>query len=282
MTIQDIIAAFSSAGVPEPKNDARILASYFLSLPQSKLLTLEIDKAQLDSLPGFDELKTAANYRISRKPLQYIIGQWDFCGLTFKVNEHCLIPRPDTEIIVEQALNYLKSTKIPSPIMLDLCTGSGNIAAAAAHFCQDLSVDCVELDPCTAELARENVQNLNLTDRVKVHTIDLCSFVPAEGKTYNIITSNPPYVTAEEMTTLEPELTFEPRIALTDESNGLTLIEKIVSRYRDYLAPNGIMLIEHGAAQADAVIGIVRKNNMVGKTLYDYSRNPRAVLIRHG
>ncbi len=281
MTIRDIITIFSSAGIPTPENDARLLASAFLHLTHAKILTCEIDNTPLESYPSFPQLESAVNTRKSRSPRPYILGERDFCGLTFKVNEHCLIPRPDTEIIVEKALAYLKSNKIPHPALLDLCTGSGNIPAAIAYYNKIVTADCVELDPDTADLARENVQNLNLSPRVKIHTADLRTFTPPDDKKYNIITSNPPYITPDEMQTLEPELSHEPRIALTDDKTGLTLIEAIIQKYKSHLAKTGIMLIEHGAAQAQAVAEIVQKNNMTSETIQDYTHTPRAALIRH-
>ncbi len=280
MTIRDIITSFTAAGIPTPETDARILASAFLHLSNAKILTCEIDNTPLESFPDYPALLTAVNTRKSRYPLQYILGEWDFCGLTFKVNEHCLIPRPDTEIIVEHALAYLKSTKTPAPTLLDICTGSGNIPAAIAYYHPTITADCVELDPDTASLARENVQNLNLSNRVQVHTADLRDFTLPPDKKYNIITSNPPYVTPEEMLTLEPELSYEPRLALTDDRNGLTLIEEIIHKYKSHLAHDGIMLIEHGASQAQSVAEIVQKNNMTCQTLQDYTHTPRAALIR--
>ena len=148
--------------------------------------------------------------REMRYPLQYIFGQWEFYGLNFKVGPGVLIPRADTEVLADKALELIKNKK--SPRVLDLCTGSGCIAVAIAKTRSDAAVTAVEKYEAALDYARQNVKR-NGVNNVTLLAGDVLEAAAAEGR-YDLIVSNPPYITAADMKKLQPEVTYEPETAL--------------------------------------------------------------------
>lgn len=269
MTVSEIVKILTDAGIDpqDARFEARTLVSCLTGASPAQILA--------DPNRDYDskKLADAVGKRAERYPLQYIVGEWEFCGLPIIVNESCLIPRPDTEITAGRAIELMPM----NGRYLDLCTGSGCIAAAVLTYTKDKNSSgyAVELCSDTADTARENIAVLNLTDRCTVVTGDAAiDLFPDE--TFDIITANPPYITSDEMKKLEPELSFEPRIALTDENDGLSVIRAIVQVYGHKLNPDGTMIIEHGASQAEAVKKIAREYGMNYKKLKDLSANDRA------
>lgn len=270
MTLQKIRNTLSDAGIENAAMEAELLIEAYLDIPRARLLANPRDTDYTDP-----RLIAAVKKRSERFPLQYIIGSWDFYGLRFKVNESCLIPRADTEIVVEEALHRLKS----DGKLLDLCTGSGCIAAAVLYYTKNTSAAAVELYPETAELARENMENLGLSDRCEVIVGDAKADLFDESTKFDVITANPPYVTALELCELEPELKFEPEHALTDGGDGLAIIRSIIEIYKKHLKADGCMIIEHGWRQAEAVEKIAHENGLAYTKLIDYGGNARAAVL---
>ena len=277
MLLSDITRRLVSSGVDpsDARGEALLLAERFAGVPRASLLA---DPGRLLDSPALAE---AVDRRCAREPLQYILGEWEFCGLPIRVDPRCLIPRPDTEILAERAAALLPY----DGRFLDLCTGSGCVAAALCALTADRRTSgyAVELDPDTADLARENLAALGFADRCPVLTADVRDDPTAllRGK-YDVIAANPPYVTAAEMDALAPELAFEPRGALTDGGDGLSLIAAIVRGYKPLLAEDGTMLIEHGWQQADAVKKIAESEGMTCASLKDYGGNDRVAEMRRG
>lgn len=270
MTLAEIRQKLADAGIENAASEAEILVCSLFGISRAHLLADGRGKDYRS--PALDE---AIAKRVRRYPLQYILGTWEFCGLTFKVNENCLIPRPDTEVIAEEAVKHLD----PGGRLLDLCTGSGCIAAAVLHYTKNTTAAAVELYPETAALAKENIASLNLGERCTVLTGDATADLFDGNEKFDVITSNPPYVTMEEMTSLEPELAHEPSHALTDGSDGLQILSAIVRIYKNHLAPGGVMILEHGWRQAEAVENIARENGMQYRCLYDYGGNARGAVL---
>ena len=136
----------------------------------------------------------------------------------------------------------------------------------------------LELMHKTAELARRNITRLGLANRCTVICADLRDGLP-EGEVFDVITANPPYISTDEMEELEAELSYEPRVALTDEGDGLSLYEDIIRIYKNKLKPGGVMLLEHGYAQAEAVCEIARRHKMACETLRDLAGNARVAVV---
>lgn len=270
MTTDALTARLRAAGIGDARHEALLLLERFAGVSPARALA---DRGRDYDSPSLEE---AAEKRAARQPLQYLLGSWDFCGLTLKVDERALIPRPDTERVAERAAELLP----PGGRFLDLCTGSGCIAAALCALAENASGAALELVPETADLARENLAALGYADRCSVLTADLREVPFPPGETFDVIVSNPPYITAEEMEDLEPELSFEPRCALTDGGDGLSLIRAILGNYRDLLAPRGVMLIEHGWRQGEAVRRLAEAAGYAYAPLYDYGGRLRAAELR--
>ena len=243
MTLFDIQRRLRAVGIEEAAWEARLLAARYTGLSDARLLLMREEEL---TAPGLEE---AVRRRESREPLQYILGEWSFMGLSFALSPDCLIPRPDTETLVEYALRHLpKNARVA-----DLCTGSGCIGIALAHYRPDITVTAVDLFPETARMAEKNAHRLGVADRVAVIVGDVTKEIFPAGETFDAIVSNPPYITIEEMQTLAPELAFEPRAALTDEGNGLSVIRGVLDTASRVLIPGGRLLMEFGAAQGECV-----------------------------
>lgn len=243
MTLFDIQRRLRAVGIEEAAWEARLLAARYTGLSDARLLLMREEEL---TAPGLEE---AVRRRESREPLQYILGEWSFMGLSFALSPDCLIPRPDTETLVEYALRHLpKNARVA-----DLCTGSGCIGIALAHYRPDITVTAVDLFPETARMAEKNAHRLGVADRVAVIVGDVTKEIFPAGEIFDAIVSNPPYITIGEMQTLAPELAFEPRAALTDEGNGLSVIRGVLDTASRVLFPGGRLLMEFGAAQGESV-----------------------------
>lgn len=187
--------------------------------------------------------------RKTHYPLQYILGSWEFYGIPFVVGEGVLIPRADTETLVEKALQKIENKRAAK--VLDLCTGSGCIAITVAKKRTDVSVTALEksdeaLDYALLNMQQNEIKNMRL---LKGDIFDL----DAKDMKYDLIVSNPPYVTAEEMKHLQKEVTYEPASALYGGEDGLTYYRTIASGYKDALNEGGILGFEIGENQGEAV-----------------------------
>ena len=269
MTVREIEKTLAEHGIGEARHEALLIAEYVSGKSAASLL----------ADPSYDvrgeRLREIVSQRCGRYPLQYLLGEWEFCGLPFRVTPDCLIPRPDSEIIAEKAASLLpKGGRI-----LDLCTGTGCILAAALKLSGNTRGTAVDLFPAVCEVARTNLSRLGLD--CEVITGDATTDLFGGDLKFDVITANPPYVTADEMLTLEPELAHEPAAALTDGGDGLGIIGKIIAVYRYHLTDGGTMLIEHGAAQAEAVGRIAEENGLTHEVLRDYGGHDRVTVMKN-
>ena len=186
--------------------------------------------------------------RCKRIPLQHLTGEQEFMGLTFKVNEHVLIPRQDTEVLVEEALRFLEP--LSAPKVLDLCSGSGCIGLTIALERKDAQVTAVEKSPAAFSYLKKN--NEQLGANVKCALGDALSPDMAEGP-FDLIVSNPPYLTGRDMEELQTEVRFEPAEALYGEDDGLYFYRELTKVYAPKLRPGGMLAYEIGEGQQDAV-----------------------------
>lgn len=196
--------------------------------------------------------------RLSGYPLQYLIEEWDFYACTFKVGEGVLIPRQDTETLAELADGFLKKRSPDRRAVLDLCAGSGCIGIALARVCE-ARVTCVEKSEAAFYYLKENIALNGVCDRVSAVCGDIFVVLPEIGGEYDAIVSNPPYLTAAEMSELQREVTFEPREALYGGDDGLEFYRKIPERYLGRLAEGGLLAMEIGYEQAEQAALIFKK-----------------------
>lgn len=219
----------------------------------------------LEKNPGAD-LDKLLRRRCEGEPLQYVLGEWEFFGLPFVTDRRALIPRPDTELLCEIALSILKGGER----VLDLCCGSGCIGIALAKHraielvSADISLDALSL---TGENASRN--------KVTLKTVQSDLFCGIEG-TFDLIVSNPPYLSGPEMRHLERSLSFEPGIALDGGEDGLDFYRRIRCEYPSFLKKKGTLLLEIGASQEKAVCELFEG----AQCRYDYGNRPRAIIVR--
>jgi len=208
----------------------------------------EILERYTENLTAVQENKLIAilEQRKMRYPLQYILGRWDFYGLPFMVGPGVLIPRADTETLVEKALDLIKDRK--SPKVLDLCTGSGCIAIAIAKNRPDAEVLALDKYDVPLSYAKKNIE-LNKVDNVTLSEGDVLKGAENDKK-YDLIVSNPPYLTKTEMENLQPEVSYEPDTALLGGEDGLEFYRAIIENYKSALKENGIMAFEIGATES--------------------------------
>ncbi len=214
-----------------------VTRAYFPTHPERRLNKPEQTR--------YDEL---LQRRLRGEPIAYLLGEREFFGLSFKVTPATLIPRPETELLVELALQRISKHQLCR--VLDLGTGSGAIALAIAHECSNVEVVACDASAAALEVARKNAQGLNIT-----HVAFVLSdwFAALTGKRFDIIVANPPYVAADDPHLKQGDVRFEPLSALASGGDGLHDIRHIISHASNHLEPNGWLLLEHGYDQAAQV-----------------------------
>ena len=263
-------------GVPSALVDTEYIFSEALKVSRNTLkysMSREIKEEDKNKIREMLMLRAK-----SRKPLQYILGEWEFYGLPFKVRENVLIPRPDTEILVEQCIQLMR--EIEEPNILDIGSGSGAISIAIANELKSSSVTGVDINEDAIKLANEN-KILNKVENVNFMKSDLFEKLDEDFK-YDLIVSNPPYITKEEYETLMPEVkNFEPKNALTDLGDGLYFYREISKKAGAYLKDTGYLAFEIGYKQAKDVSKILEDNNFaILSVVKDYGGNDRVVLAK--
>ena len=240
------------AGVEDFAAESRAIIRHLTGYANAQILT-----KYNEHLTPFQENNLIAliHQREVRYPLQYIFGQWNFYGREFEVGPGVLIPRSDTETLIDTVLELIKETEAPE--ILDLCAGSGCIGITLAAEKSDASVTLVEKYEEAMRYLNNNASKL-AAENTKIVKGDIFEATAADGK-YDIIVSNPPYISEEEMATLQPEVKFEPETALKAEENGLEFYRAITDKYRSSLKADGKLCFEVGYTQADAVSDIMRQ-----------------------
>lgn len=240
----------AQAGIPEAKADAWWLFSSAFSMDRAAYLLHSFDVSDGE---GYRTYTGLLQRRANRIPLQYILGSQEFCGYDFQVNESVLIPRQDTEVLVEQAVCII-GKKRPYKV-LDMCTGSGCIGISVGKMCPWVWVDAVDISEEALEVAIGNKEK-NRADNVMFQRSDL--FENISG-TYDMILSNPPYIESAAIPSLMPEVRdYEPKLALDGAEDGLKFYRSITKQSADYLKQGGYLLYEIGCNQAEAVCELMK------------------------
>lgn len=238
---------FEKKGLDAPRLTAEILLAHVLGVGRVRLyvdLDRPLQKAELAAYRGLIER------RGDGEPTQYLVGKREFYGRSFLVDERVLIPRPETELLVESVLQHLPREE-PSRV-LDVCAGSGCIGVTVAAERPAASVWATELSRDAADVARGNAEALGVGGRVTVLEGDLLGPVPS-GARFDVVVSNPPYVASAEISTLSPEVLHEPRLALDGGADGLSLYRRLVVDARRVLKPGGLLAVEIGETQGPAL-----------------------------
>ncbi len=240
-----------------PQNEAKILLAFVIEkhyqLPRSALLSR--DEMEL-SLEALEQWRNLESKRLSGEPIAYLVGKRGFHDIELYVAPGVLIPRPETEILVEIALREIQTLNRPANI-LDLGTGSGAIALAIAHSAPQTIVTATDQSLEALAIAKMNAEQLGFSDRVQLAQGSWYEALK-EAIQFDVILSNPPYIAAGDSHLSEGDLRFEPASALTDGASGLSCLEAIILQVHPYLKPGGLVAVEHGFDQSDAVVNLMK------------------------
>ncbi|MBO5523458.1 MAG: peptide chain release factor N(5)-glutamine methyltransferase [Roseburia sp.] len=257
----------AEASVADAKNDAWLLLEMVCKIDRS-FYYLHMEEDLLEE--QVSEYEIALKKRAEHVPLQYIVGETEFMGLKFKVNSSVLIPRQDTETLVEEVLKEIK----PGMQVLDLCTGSGCIIISILHNAPGVAGQAIDISKQALNVAKENARQNGVS--VDFEQSDLFHNVVG---TFDVIVSNPPYIPSAEVVKLMPEVgEFEPLEALDGKEDGLYFYREIIGSCRDYLKPEGRIFFEIGFDQGEAVSKMLRENGFKEvRVIKDLARNDRVV-----
>jgi release factor glutamine methyltransferase len=256
---------FADAGIGAARLEAQVLLAHVLGCTRMQLYT-GFDKPLGE--PELASYRALIKRRLAGEPVAYLVGEHEFWGLPLTVDSSVLVPRPDTETLIEVARVHRAAR------VLDLCTGSGAIAIALATKLPEARVIATELSAAAVAIARANAERNGVADRVEVRQGDL--WAPVAGERFELIVSNPPYVATAVIATLSPEVLREPRMALDGGADGLAFYDRICGAARDYLEVGGALVVEHGFDQADAVRARFEAAGFDRVTLVnDLGKNPR-------
>lgn len=269
--IKEITGRLSGAGIESARLDCEVIVAHALDLEKYKLITDSSRNLTPDEIKKIEKM---IKRRLKFEPVAYITGTKEFYSLDFIVNKHVLIPRPETELLVDMAIYW---GGINSSV-LDLCTGSGAAAVALKHSRVDLDVSASDISPEALKVARKNSLIINGRGGIKFYRGDL--FEPLIGKSFDVIISNPPYVSIDEADSLKKDLFFEPEIALFAPAKGTGIIEKIIGEAGDYLNEKGVLLLEMGNSQGQFVTKLGEKKGYTVSILNDYSGLPRIATLK--
>ncbi len=269
MTLYQLGAALRSAGIAEWRAEALILAEHFTKMSRAHLIACCDTEL---SAPG---LTDALRRRLEREPLTYITGTAYFMNEEYEVSPACLIPRRETECLVEAAADLISARRAE---VLDVCTGSGCVAISLAALKPGARVLGIDICAEALDIATRNAVHNSTADRVRFEQADM--FVWSTDARFDVITANPPYIRADEMPSLDAELAFEPAIALTDGADGLSFVRELYSRYVGFLAPGGALLCEIGSAQGASALAIAAACGLDAQILPDYSGLDRILAVR--
>ena len=244
------------------EREARLLLAFSLGISKEELIT-----KNTCTLREYDKFITVLNKRLIGMPYAYIVGHKEFMKLDFEVNKNVLIPREDTEILVQEVL------KIGRKKVLDMCTGSGCIAVSVAKYLEESIVDAVDISERALTIAKVNAKK----NGVVVNFIKSNLFEEVDEK-YDVIVSNPPYIKTEDLETLQIEVKNEPVKALDGGKTGLYFYQKIIKEAPKHLKENGVLIFEIGFDQAEDVKKLMEKNNFQHiEIMKDLSGNDRVI-----
>lgn len=249
---------FTKKGVDSPRLSAELLLCHVLKLERIQLYTLfdrVVSRTELDALHAL--VKRGGEH----EPIAYLVGRCEFYSLTLTITRDCLIPRPETELLVERAIDFLRR-RSGSQAALDLCTGSGCIAAAIAKETPDVQVVATDICQAALSVAAGNIETLKLAERVRLLAGDL--FDPVikglDTPAFDLIVSNPPYVSEAEYEALDKNVRdYEPKHALLAGPDGLDVYRCIIARAVEFLKPDGALMLEIGYAQAHSVCDLLEQ-----------------------
>ena len=303
-------SALRAGGIPECRVEAEVLLRHVLRMERSEFLALVYGGDVGLSDNQLLHLQSLINRRLSGEPLAYIVGRREFYGLDLRVTGDVLIPRQETELMVDIALEYLAGSDSPSPIVVDAGTGSGALALAIAAYAETANLVATDISRDALEVARRNAIRLGLSDRIEfVHadmlspiagSVRACTGAFSEGAAIggseprpiisgpplypaiDVIVSNPPYIPSDDIQGLAVEVRREPRIALDGGEDGLDPLRRLLAQAESRLAPDGVIIVELMPEQMDraGTIAVETMGHDIEVTTHkDLMGNDRALVV---
>lgn len=268
-------------GVDSPRLAAEILLGHVLPMQRVELYAhgdRRLTQVQVE------HLRRLIERACRREPIAYITGKVEFFSLQLHVTPHCMIPRPETELLVERAIEFLAARGAPA-LVCDLCAGSGCIAVAIAKNFADARIIATDISDDALKVAAQNVQEHQLDDQVELLCGDLFEPVRAglAGQRFDLIVCNPPYVSAAEYEALDKNVRdCEPRLALFGGADGLDICRRVIQEAGDFLKPDGALMLEIGFAQGQAIRELLEQAGTFTeiKIEKDFQNHDRIVIAR--
>ncbi len=280
-TVQKIlkwtIDFFEKKGLPDARLSAELLLAHVLKV---RRLDLYLQFERILTTQERQVYKQLVQRRATREPLQYIIGKAEFYGMVFSVTPAVLIPRPETELLVDAVIEHFRQSSVEHPYIVDVGTGSGCMAIAIKYHLPQATVVGVDISEQALAVARENAQHHGVA--IDWVMADGVQFLMEQQHRWDAIVSNPPYISSMEWPTLDPEVReFEPRQALVAGKSGLEFYQRLIPVAHQRLRPGGILAMEMGYAQGDALQQLLETQGFQYKFVKDYQQHNRMVIGYH-
>jgi release factor glutamine methyltransferase len=268
---------FKKKQIPEARLSAELLLSHLLKI---KRVDLYLQFERILTPAELAEYRNFVQRRAKSEPVQYITGDQDFMGLTFQVTRDTLIPRPETELLVESALEDIENFAYDCPMILDVGTGCGAIAVSIAHACKNCQITAIDSSEAAIGVARKNADLIG-TQNIEFIVGDGLSFTPVESIQYHLIVTNPPYVSEKDYQLLHSQVRdYEPGHALLAGKTGTEFYQAFIPHAFNLLHPKGILLMEIGYNQIDEIRTLVSQSEFQNfNYILDYEQKPRMVRI---
>jgi release factor glutamine methyltransferase len=277
-SLNEFRVALRDGGIAEWSVEAETLLRHVLETNRADFLTLVYAKDGILNHSQAKYLSSLLDLRLSGEPLAYIVGRREFYGLELEVNEHVLIPRQETELLVDIVLEYLPSFE-PTPRVVDVGTGSGAVALAIAANSKSVDIIATDNSGGALDVVRRNASKLGLSNRI---SFVRCDMLDAVGGPVDIIVSNPPYIPSGQIEYLQTEVRREPVVALDGGDDGLEPFRRLLAQAEDKLAPGGVVVVELMPEQMEAAMEIARQtmpNLSAVRTREDLMGNARALVL---
>lgn len=278
LTIGDLLIEgykiLKEADIDSYQLDAQLLLGKVLNKERIYILTnreKEVEQRRAEEYLKFIDL------RKNKMPVKYILGKCEFLGRNFIVREGVLIPRPDTEVLVETAITYIKGKGYKK--ICDVCAGSGIIGLTIAAECVETTVMCLDISRVAVSVTNENINAMKLTERAAVYSSNLLEYPIKESIKFDVVISNPPYIKAEEILNLMEDVkNYEPHLALSGGEDGLDFYREITKQSTIVLNPGGFLAFEIGWDQEEAVRNILKENKFINiSSLKDLAEKDRVI-----
>lgn len=279
MNIKEILTAtidfFKKHNIPNPRLDAEVLLAHLLDIERIQLYIKYDLPLESKEIAVYREL---VRKRVERVPVVYLTGEKEFMSLPLVVNKNVLIPRPETEILVEYIIDYCQDREIEGPNIVDVGTGSGAIAVSLAHYLPAARVLGIDLSTKALQVARLNIDKLGYNGRVKVIKGDLLKpLLKMKKDNVDIVVSNPPYIPRNELESLSPEVRQEPWMALDGGEDGLACYRQLIKQAKVVLVRGGVIVLEIAYNQGKSVVDLFDDNWKDVKIEKDYAGSERLI-----